>query len=554
MFVRICFSMAMTLLILALGYPAAFCVTHGWEASAWPAVIGTPQVWIATLARFDLVKLVNAYTHMAEGTSDAFSSGGQPAFIVIGIVIGLTWLLAIATTTPPDDRRPNGPYGNARWANRRELGRLKRGVEIGVDPNTRLPVRLRIEGNLVTIAPPRRGKTGGVVLPNLLACDENAFLGPVVTVDPKGAAYAAAKRRREELNRTVRCIDPLNLMGGDDHWNPLAGIKADDVLGMQAIALVMLPNSPDQSESASYFRGRSVDILVGAMIAAIHIQRPDLAKVSELLVDRDLFLDSLSGLKGAAVDAAREILLLEERARDNIMSSAQQATQYLRDERMQSTARQTTFNFNDLCGGNVDLFIIIPADARKDVLAPFVRLLLAALFAAVRASPPVERILVIIDEAFSLGCFDEILKGVGELPGYGVSIWTIWQSRRQMAKTYGEDGTEILLATAEVVTVFALPAVQPDEVERWSRAIGSFTAEKIDWSPDPKSGKPVVHRSLEERRLVPVSDLPNLLQNYQIAFVNNGRLASPLKMLRASAYADPRFSEVVDLQPHIGPS
>ena len=367
MFVRICCSMVVTLLILALGYPAAFFVTHGWGPSAWPAVVGTPQVWLAALAHVDLVKVVTAYDNMVEGTSDAFGSGGQPAAIVIAIFIGLTWLLAVATITPPDDRRPNGPYGNSRWANRRELGRLNSGVEIGADPNTRLPLRTRIEGNLVTIAPPRRGKTGGVVLPNLLACDKNAFLGPVVVVDPKGAAYSAAKRRREELNRTVRCIDPLNFMGGDDHWNPLAGIQPNDVLGMQAIALVMLPNAPDQSESASYFRGRSVDVLVGAMIAAIHVQRPDLAKVAELLVDRDQFLDSLSGLKGAAVNAAREILLLEERARDNIMSSAQQATQFLRDERMQSGARQTTFDFTDLSRGDVDLFIIIPADTRKEI-------------------------------------------------------------------------------------------------------------------------------------------------------------------------------------------
>jgi type IV secretion system protein VirD4 len=116
-----------------------------------------------------------------------------------------------------------------------------------------------------------------------------------------------------------------------------------------------------------------------------------------------------------------------------------------------------------------------------------------------------------------------------------------------------EDGAEIILATAEVVTLFALPAVQPDESERWSKAIGSYTAEKIDWSPDPKTGKPIFHKTLEERRLVPASDLPVLLEQGQVAFINNGRLTHPLKMRRTSAYTDPRFSELIDLQPHLGP-
>ncbi|MBW4971928.1 TraM recognition domain-containing protein, partial [Croceibacter atlanticus] len=41
---------------------------------------------------------------------------------------------------------------------------------------------------------------------------------------------------------------------------------------------------------------------------------------------------------------------------------------------------------------------------------------------------------------------------------------------------YGEAGADVLLNTAEVVTVFDVPAVDPDETERWSRAIGDYTA------------------------------------------------------------------------------
>ncbi|WP_454622378.1 type IV secretory system conjugative DNA transfer family protein [Bradyrhizobium cenepequi] len=101
---------------------------------------------------------------------------------------------------------------------------MNAGLEVGINPATERPIRIQVEGNLVTIAPPRSGKTGGFVIPNLTFPEPKAWAGPAVVIDPKGDAFRAVKRRRETMGKTIRCLDPLNYVGGADRWNPLSRV------------------------------------------------------------------------------------------------------------------------------------------------------------------------------------------------------------------------------------------------------------------------------------------------------------------------------------------
>jgi hypothetical protein len=42
-FIRICFVIAMIVAVLALGYPAAFVVQHGWNSAAWSPNLPMPR-------------------------------------------------------------------------------------------------------------------------------------------------------------------------------------------------------------------------------------------------------------------------------------------------------------------------------------------------------------------------------------------------------------------------------------------------------------------------------------------------------------------------------
>lgn len=559
-FARSCAVVIVVTLVLVLGYPAAFIVQHGWNAAAWPGNVHlTPFVWLREWWTEPGVHYINfplifgAYWEMYSGESVAFAGGGFIEATTIGIAtLFLSSLIILGGKSVPL-RDPTNMFGSAQWASRQDRARLDRGLEIGIDPDTRRPVRIRVEGNLLTIAPPRTGKTNGFIIPNLVFPEPGAWAGPAVVIDPKGDAFRAVRRRREEIGKTVRCIDPLGLAGGTDRWNPLSRKDPNDVLYLQSMARALLPPSDPTVGNNSYFQDSAVELIVASITATIRNNRADPVSAAELLSNHAAFLSALENRTDQISVAALNILTMDEKSRGSIVSTARLATQWLRDERMQTAVKNPTFELADLRSGEVDLFIVLPADDRKVTLAPYVRWLLADLFTAMRQQKPSERIMVFIDEAFVLGRFESILKGTGELPGYGISLWTFWQSRHQLIETYGTAGAETFVGTAEVVNLFNLSAAQPDEMEHWSRAIGTYTGVRITNALDPKTGQTSETRTPEAVRLVPPSDLAKLLHEWQVIFLTSRAYTpNPIKLRRTLAYDDPRFEGLADLVAPVG--
>lgn len=405
----------------------------------------------------------------------------------------------------------------------------------------------------MTIAPPRTGKTNGFIIPNLVFPEPGAWAGPAVVIDPKGDAFRAVQRRREEIGKTVRCIDPLGLAGGTDRWNPLSRKDPNDVLYLQSMARALLPPSDPTVGNNAYFQDRAVELIVASITTTIRDNRADPVSAAKLLQDQAAFLAALDKRTDQISVAARNILIMKEEGRQSIVSTAEQATQWLRDERMQTAVQNPTFELDDLRSGEVDLFVVLPADERKEILAPYVRWLLADLFASVRQQKPSERIIVFIDEAFVLGRFESILKGTGELPGYGISLWTFWQSRHQLIETYGAAGAETFIGTAEVVNLFNLSAAQPDEMEHWSAAIGTYTGVRVTRARDPGTGRTNETHTPEAVRLVPPSDLAKLLHEWQVIFLaSRAYTPNPIKLGRTLAYDDSRFEGLADLVAPVG--
>ena len=555
---RVLFVAAMIVAVLVFGYPTAFVVQHGWNADAWPGNVPlTPSLWFQEWSTHlgahyvNVPLIIGTYRDMWFGESVAFAGGGSVEAMTLGIATIFVSSLVIFGGKLTPLRDPSNMYGSAQWASPQDRAKLNRGLEMGIDPDTGRTIRVRVEGNLLTIAPPRTGKTNGFIIPNLVFPEPNAWAGPAVVIDPKGDAFRATRRRREEIGKTVRCIDPLDLVGGTDRWNPLWRKDPNDVIYLQSMARALLPPSSDGDHS--YFRDRAVDLIVASITATIRNNRADPVSAAALLMDRAAFLSALEGRTDQTSVAARNILSMEEKNRASIVSTAEQATQWLRDERLQIAVQNHTFELADLRGGEVDLFIVLPADERKEMLAPYIRWLLGDLFTTVRKQKPRERIIVFIDEAFVLGRYDAILKGTGELPGYGISLWTFWQSRHQIFETYGAPGAETFIGTAEVVNLFNLSAAQPDEMEHWSKAIGTYTGVKVTTARDPNTGRTNETRTAEAVRLVPSSDVPKFLHQWQVMLLTSRAYPpDPIKLKRTLAYNDARFHGLVDLVAPVG--
>lgn len=546
--------MKFALLVLAsvlFIFPAALAVQHGLDPALWPSGLLS---WSQTLRDLNLVDMVAAYLGIVAGRSPSFAGGGWSWPIALALAPPLVLLsYRFAPRRPQPLRDVSAPFGDACFASSADLADRARGLELGRDPETGSVVRVAVQGTVVTIAPPRKGKTSGLLIPNLAYPEPGSWSGPAVVIDPKGEVYRAVAERRRALGRRVVCLDPMGKFG-EDRWNPLANRDPADILYLQQTALALLPAAGGDNESSAYFRNRAVDLVVGAMLVALQHNQRSVAAVQMLLSDEDKLIRLLKALgpKPAALSAL-ELLQADPKTKDPIKSTALQVFQWLADDRVRNMVSDSTFDLSDLSSGEVDLFIILPPE-HKRVLAPLLRWLLSDLFTSVRRNPRRDRLMVFIDEAAALGRFDEILTASAELPGYGASLWTMWQDRSQIIDLYGQAGADTILNTAEFVTIFDIPAVDPYEAERWSKALGQYSARVESLSrPAEGPGARTISSSTQVAPLMSAQALTSLPANELIVIPNSAGLSkAPMRLHKIVAHRDPRFENLIVPVPPVG--
>lgn len=538
---------------LIAAYPAAITVQHGLDPSLWPSGL---MSWSQKLRDLNLIDMVAAYLSIIAGRSTSFAGGGWSWPVVLALApaaVLATYRLAPRRAQPPRD--VSGLYGDARFASSKDFAVRARGLELGRDPQTGSVVRVAVQGTLVTIAPPRKGKTSGLLIPNLAFPEPGSWSGPAVVIDPKGEVYRAVAERRRTLGRRVVCLDPLGKLG-HDRWNPLVDRDPSDILYLQQTALALLPAAGGgaESEASAYFRNRAVDLIVGAMLVALHNDQRSVAAVQMLLSDEEKLIRLLKALGPMpAALSALELLQADPKTKDPIKSTALQVFQWLADGRVRDMVTASTFKLADLSSGNVDLFIILPSE-HKRVLAPLLRWILSDLFTSVRRNPPKDRLMVFIDEAAALGRFDEILTASAELPGYGASLWTMWQDRSQIIDLYSQTGADTILNTAEFVTIFDIPAVDPYEAERWSKALGQYSARVESLSrPAEGPGARTISSSTQAAPLMSAQALTSLPASDLIVIPNSAGLSkAPMRLHKIAAHRDPRFKKLIVPVPPVG--
>lgn len=521
------------------GFPIAAYTIHGIDTLMWPSEVKQPGAWFNTLINSSGLESLQVYRDMALGRTTSFGAVGLAA--LSGIIAAPSLALFCCFLPTYGLRRdPFARHGDARWASRQERDTMRIGLELGLDLDTGRPIRVSTESHLITIAPPRTGKTSGLLIPNLLVPDPSGWYGPAIVLDPKGDAYRATAHRRRALGRQVRCLDPTSIAGGTDTWNPVASMVPTDVLYLQRVARALLPASGTDGD-ASYFQNRAVDAIVGAFLAAHAMKKPSARFVATLLSDPDAFQKALDPLKTVAAGAAKAILKMDPRGRDSILSTALQAFSWCADARLQKMTGKSSFALSDLCDGNTDLFITLPTEDIK-TLTPLLRWLFCDLFMTVRRQRPLEPIVCFIDEAAALGRFDELVVGAGELPGYNFRLWTFWQARSQMSRIYGDDGARTLLNTADIVTYSDLGLVEPEEREFMSKAIGDYTlldrVETLNQSTG-KSGS-VSHNPIP-MRLITTDGVGQIPSTQLIVLPNSAHYAKRPLLIRKTRFDDPRL-------------
>src|SRR6202022_4813784 len=164
---------------------------------------------------------------------------------------------------------------------------------------------------------------------------------PGVGVYPQGHAYRAGVDRRQACGKTGRCLDPMDICGGIDRWNPLTTMNPADTAYLQRVARTLLPSAV--SEENAYFQNKAVDVIVAAFQAAQHLRNATPLAVSDFLSNPDQLADALEGVAGTTANRVRQFLTMDAKTRDPVLATAQQAFQGCDDERSQRLTRKTPF-------------------------------------------------------------------------------------------------------------------------------------------------------------------------------------------------------------------
>jgi len=462
--------------------------------------------------------------------------------LFVGGLIMLRWLIP---------RKYSNTHGSARFAERRDIrkaGGLRKGFFVGKHGWR----TVRYPGpHAITIGPTGAHKGTSVVVPNVL---EQPF---VFLIDPGGENTAIASKTLRKRS-SFRCINPIGLYQDKPAalprhgFNPLAMLDAHaDQCASDAklLAEMIIARTGQESNASGYFKD-SATVFVQALLIHVATAEPgqsrNLGTAYEHMHGGPQEWEALlSAMKanpacgGLVRHAATRMERTEAQASEEfsaIMSTIQQDLSWLADPRIRETLSRNDVDFCALKGGKglrkgAVISYVIP-QYMTFALAGLTRLALGCAMLTL-SKPPLarSRVLIMIDEAASLGTVRALPDLLATTRKLGISIWTIWQAQSQIDQLYGAHA-QTILSNCDLRQFLAFNDAHT--AEQTSKLLGVQTVQTVsrDKNGDPSFGETGrALRSLDEliaelkefEQIVFISRMRPLLLKL-LPYFRNGRL------------------------------
>lgn len=346
--------------------------------------------------------------------------------------------------------------------------RLKSPVGIIVGRDGDQLLRLPGEGHLLTMARTGSGKGVSAVIPNLLS-----YPGSILVTDPKGENVAVTARARRTLGHQVHILDPFDIAGGVDSFNPVDTIDAATVDAFdEATLLADMLVVPDgtSSEDAAHWTEEARSLLTGLLLYVAAHEPPvarTLTRVRQLLTaDRTAFLATLNDMQrsdranGLIAEAGNQLLQKSDKEQSGVLSTAQRHTYFLSSPRMAAVLSTSLVSFSAMKREPTTVYLVLPPQ-HLDNYRRWLRLMVGCALDAMVRSPNTsrDRVLLLFDEFPNLGRMQPIVRHMTLLRGYNARVWLLAQDLPQLRSLYRNDW-ETLIASADVIQAFG--AVSPN--------------------------------------------------------------------------------------------
>ena len=321
-----------------------------------------------------------------------------------------------------------------------------------------LPLVDRSDGHMLVFAPTGKGKSRGVVIPNLLN-----WPGPAVVIDVKGELSATtAAYRRDVLGQDVHILDPWCVTGqASAALNPLDVLK---VFGQepadQAFMLASMFSAGEARLKDPFWVERGETLIAGLMVAAsVCEDAGTLGWVSDQLTSADPFMSlckllDRDDMPDFGRSAIAGVVTTADTTRQGIQSTAQSLVRPLMSAGVKTACGLSTLSLDSVrSGAPMTIYLVVPP-AKIASQAPILKLWLSVLMSAVtdRKNRPEHETLFVLDEVAQLGPMEQVRSLLTLGRAYGCRAMLMFQSYAQLSTLYPDHLT--LVENAGAVLTF----------------------------------------------------------------------------------------------------
>ncbi len=429
----------------------------------YQAALGTADEWVFGHPLYAPWKFFLWWFQFDAYARSVFETGAQ--FFLGGSAASIISALAFSLWRSREERRSR-TYGSARWADARDIRRLKLTSGDGVILGAWRGRLLRHDGDehVLVVAPTNTGKSVGISLPTGLVWRHS-----YIALDLKGENWAVTSGLRSAFGPVYRFAPSEP----DTHrYNPLTQIRRGDAEVRDAQILAdMLVDPEGALRERSHWQLRAFELLVAVMLWTLYAEdSKTFARLAELLADPKRPISALlremlerpikDGAPHPVVAAgARQLLDMADAERSGVVSTALGCLALYRDPLLARATEASDFDLEELiCGERpVSLYLVVPPEEISRLKA-LLRLMLNQILkrltevAALKAGST-RRVLLMLDEFPQLGRLDFFEHALAYIRGYGIKACLVAQSLNQIAQAYGEHSS--ILDNAHIRVAFA---------------------------------------------------------------------------------------------------
>lgn len=519
------------------------------------------------------------------------------AFFIPNLIMFIWWLM-------PNTQKED--YGNARFAERNDFKEMGISHDQGLILGTLM--KKDFKGNIknyellraskplstLVVAPPGRGKTAGIIIPNLLTIPNSS-----VIFDIKGELLQkTAGYRQKNFQNEIQVFSPFS-WDNTLFFNPFDKSiveKMDYIqikkLADQIAATIFVGEKGKENDHwvvsaktmfvffAEYFMQKNKTTTLGELAQAPKLdyfkylndeyKKNAMKEIEEEDVEEQEITKKI--VRDESVDCWKIWLQqtsFDESIDDNTRNQARAYSNAAEQEfasikstydtfmkvfsnpQVANAVSKMSFTFEDLREKRLSLYVVIQTED-MEILAPLVRIFTETLFKTLMSgkenSDPNKFIYCFLDEFVRFGKMPFLLEAPALCRSYGLLPVFVTQSYEQIKKYYGEDDLGIIRANAGYQVVFGMNTTK--DAKELSELIGDFTREKTSTSQGNLDFlKQNISKNKEAYKLVTDQDIKNQSSEDLLVLVG-GFVNRPIKAKVPYWFKNPawRGADKVELQ------